>query len=81
MIRIVLAEWRKLRRPTLFLGTIGAALFFTGLTSTFLYLMIDSEQGNSDRGRQKKKKKKKRFFPFLVLIMLASSARAIISDL
>jgi ABC-type transport system involved in multi-copper enzyme maturation permease subunit len=52
MIRIVRAEWRKLRRPTLFLGTIGAALFFTGLTSTFLYLMIDSEQGNSDRGRQ-----------------------------
>jgi len=52
MIRIVLAEWRKLRRPTLFLGTIGAALFFTGLTSTFLYLMIDSERGNSDRGRQ-----------------------------
>jgi ABC-type transport system involved in multi-copper enzyme maturation permease subunit len=52
MIRIVRAEWRKLRRPTLFLGTIGAALFFTGLTSTFLYLMIDSEQGNADRGRQ-----------------------------
>jgi len=52
MIRIVLAEWRKLRRPTLFLGTIGAALFFTGLTSTFLYLMIDSSRGNSDRGRQ-----------------------------
>jgi ABC-type transport system involved in multi-copper enzyme maturation permease subunit len=52
MIRIVRAEWRKLRRPTLFLGTIGAALFFTGLTSTFLYLMIDSEQGNGDRGRQ-----------------------------
>jgi ABC-type transport system involved in multi-copper enzyme maturation permease subunit len=52
MIRIVGAEWRKLRRPTLFLGTIGAALFFTGLTSTFLYLMIDSARGNSDRGRQ-----------------------------
>ncbi len=52
MIRIVRAEWRKLRRPTLFLGTIGAALFFTGLTSTFLYLMIDSEQGNGDRGRR-----------------------------
>jgi ABC-type transport system involved in multi-copper enzyme maturation permease subunit len=52
MIRIVSAEWRKLRRPTLFLGTIGAALFFTGLTSTFLYLMIDSEQGNGDRGRR-----------------------------
>ena len=52
MIRVVLAEWRKLRRPTLFLGTLGAALFFTGLTTSFLYLMIDSEQGNSDRGRQ-----------------------------
>jgi ABC-type transport system involved in multi-copper enzyme maturation permease subunit len=52
MMRVVLAEWRKLRRPTLFLGTLGAALFFTGLTTSFLYLMIDSEQGNSDRGRQ-----------------------------
>jgi ABC-type transport system involved in multi-copper enzyme maturation permease subunit len=52
MMRVVLSEWRKLRRPTLFLGTLGAALFFTGLTTSFLYLMIDSEQGNSDRGRQ-----------------------------
>lgn len=52
MIRVILAESRKLRRPTLFLGTVGASLFFTGLTTTFLYLMIDSEQGNSDRGRQ-----------------------------
>ena len=51
-MRVVRAEWRKLRRPTLFLGTLGAALFFTGLTTSFLYLMIDSEQGNSDRGRQ-----------------------------
>ena len=52
MIRVIFAEWRKLRRPTLFFGTIGAALFFTGLTTTFLYLMIDSQRGNSDRGRQ-----------------------------
>jgi len=52
MIRVILAESRKLRRPTLFLGTLGASLFFTGLTTTFLYLMIDSDQGNSDRGRQ-----------------------------
>jgi ABC-type transport system involved in multi-copper enzyme maturation permease subunit len=52
MIRVILAEWRKLRRPTLFFGTLGAALFFTALTTTFLYLMIDSEQGNSDRGRR-----------------------------
>jgi ABC-type transport system involved in multi-copper enzyme maturation permease subunit len=52
MIRVIFAEWRKLRRPTLFFGTLGAALFFTGLTTTFLYLMIDSQDGNSDRGRQ-----------------------------
>jgi len=51
MIRVIRAEWRKLRRPTLFFGTLGAALFFTGLTTTFLYLMIDSREGNSDRGR------------------------------
>ena len=52
MIRVILAESRKLRRPTLFLGTLGASLFFTGLTTTFLYMMIDSEEGNYDRGRQ-----------------------------
>lgn len=52
MIRVIRAEWRKLRRPTLFFGTVGASLFFTGLTTTLLYLMIDSDQGNSDRGRR-----------------------------
>jgi ABC-type transport system involved in multi-copper enzyme maturation permease subunit len=29
----------------------GAALFFTGLITSFIYLMIDSPQGNGDRGR------------------------------
>ena len=48
MIRVIRAEWRKLRRPTLFLGTIGAALFFTGLFTSLLYLLIDSPRGNSD---------------------------------
>lgn len=51
MLRVFFAEWRKLRRPTLFLGTYGAALGFTALISSFLYLMIDSESGNGDRGR------------------------------
>lgn len=51
MIRTLLAEWRKLRRPTLFAGTFVAALFFNGLITAFMYLMIDSPQGNSDRGR------------------------------
>jgi ABC-2 type transport system permease protein len=51
MLNVVKAELRKLRRPTLFFGTIGAALFFTGLITSFIYLMIDSPQGNGDRGR------------------------------
>jgi ABC-type transport system involved in multi-copper enzyme maturation permease subunit len=29
----------------------GAAIFFTGLITSFIYLMIDSPQGNGDRGR------------------------------
>lgn len=48
MIRVVRAEWRKLRRPTLFFGTIGAALSFTNLFTTLLYQLIDSPRGNSD---------------------------------
>ncbi len=51
MIQVFFAEWRKLRRPTLLLGTIAAALFFNGLITAFIYLMIDSPQGNGDRGR------------------------------
>lgn len=50
MLNVIKAELRKLRRPTLFFGTMGAALFFTGLITSFIYLMIDSPQGNGDRG-------------------------------
>ncbi len=51
MVRVFFAEWRKLRRPTLFFGTFVAALFFNSLITSFIYLMIDSPQGNADRGR------------------------------
>ena len=51
MFNVVSAEVRKLRRTTLFLGTMGSALFFTGLITSFVYLMIDSPEGNGDRGR------------------------------
>ena len=51
MFNVVRAELRKLRRPSLFLGTMGAVVFFSGLFSALLYLLIDSPQGNSDRGR------------------------------
>ena len=51
MFNVVKAELRKLRRPTLFLGTMGAVIFFSGLFSALLYLLIDSPQGNADRGQ------------------------------
>jgi len=51
MLNVVKAELRKLRRPTLFLGTMGAVVFFSGLFSALLYLLIDSPQGNADRGQ------------------------------
>ena len=51
MIKVFFAEWRKLRRPTLLIGTFAAALFFNGLITAFIYLMIDSPDGNGDRGR------------------------------
>ena len=51
MWRVAFAELRKLRRPTLFLGTMGAVVFFSALFSSLLFLLIDSPQGNADRGR------------------------------
>ena len=51
MLNVVKAELRKLRRPTLFFGTMGAVVFFSGLFSALLYLLIDSPQGNADRGQ------------------------------
>jgi hypothetical protein len=50
VIRIFKAEWRKLRRPTLLLGTLGAVIFFSGLVSSLLFLLLDSPTGNGDRG-------------------------------
>lgn len=51
MFNVIKSELRKLRRPTLFFGTMGAVIFFSALFSALLFLLIDSEQGNSDRGR------------------------------
>ena len=50
MIKVFKSEWRKLRRPTLFLGTMLASAGLTGLVTSLLFLLIDSPQGNSDRG-------------------------------
>ena len=51
MFHVISAEYRKLRRPTLLLGTFAAALFFNALVISFMFLMIDSPEGNGDRGR------------------------------
>ena len=51
MWNVAFSELRKLRRPTLFLGTMGAVVFFSALFSSLLFLLIDSPTGNSDRGR------------------------------
>jgi len=51
-MRIFRAEWRKLRRPTLFLGSMGAVVAVTALVVSLLFLLIDSEMGNADRGER-----------------------------
>ena len=50
MIRIFKSEWRKLRRPTLFLGTLAAVIGLTGLISSLLFLLLNSERGNGREG-------------------------------
>ena len=50
MIQVFKAEWRKLRRPTLFAGTMLASAGLTGLVTSLLFLLIDSPRGNADRG-------------------------------
>jgi len=50
MIKVFKAEWHKLRRPTLFIGTMLASAGLTGLVTSLLFLLIDSPQGNSKRG-------------------------------
>lgn len=51
-MRIFLAEWRKLRRPTLLFGTLGSVIFVTGLVTSLLFLLIDTKTGNAERGNR-----------------------------
>lgn len=51
MNRVIRAEWRKLRRPTLFYGTLLAVMSVTALVTSLLFLLIDSENGNSREGQ------------------------------
>jgi ABC-2 type transport system permease protein len=51
MIRVFLAEWRKLRRPSLFIGTMAAVVGASALVTSLLFLLIDSRQGNAKGGQ------------------------------
>lgn len=51
-MRVFRAEWRKLRRPTLLLGSLGTVIAVTALVTSLLFLLIDSETGNADRGER-----------------------------
>ena len=50
MLRVIRAELRKLKRPTLFFGTIGSVVGVTALVTSLLYLLIDRPGGNAERG-------------------------------
>lgn len=50
MIAVLRAEIRKLKRPTLSLPTLLAASGLTALTTSLLYLLIDSPTGNGREG-------------------------------
>ncbi len=51
MIRVFFAEWRKLRRPSLFAGTMGAVGAVTALVTSLLFLLLDSARGNAREGQ------------------------------
>lgn len=51
MIRVFYAEWRKLRRPALFIGTMLAVVGFSALVTSLLFLLLDSSQGNARNGQ------------------------------
>lgn len=51
MIRVFFAEWRKLRRPVLFVGTMLTVMGFSALVTSLLFLLIDSSRGNAREGQ------------------------------
>jgi ABC-2 type transport system permease protein len=50
MIRVIFAEWRKLRRPSLFFSTMGAVMAFTALVTSLTFLLLDSRRGGGGGG-------------------------------
>ena len=52
MIKIFRAEWRKLRRPTLFFGSLFAVGFVSAMITAFIFILIDAPTGNAKEGAQ-----------------------------
>ena len=50
MINVIRAELTKLRRPSLSISTLIAVTFVTGLVTSLLFLLVDSPEGNGERG-------------------------------
>jgi len=50
MLNVVRAEMTKLRRPSLSISKIVAVAFVTGLVTSLLFLLVDSPEGNGERG-------------------------------
>ncbi len=50
MFKVMKAELVKLRRPSLSLSTLAAVLFITGLSTSLLFLLVDSPEGNGREG-------------------------------
>ena len=50
MLNVVRAELVKLRRPSLSLSTFAAVIFVTSLVTSLLFLLVDSPEGNGERG-------------------------------
>jgi ABC-2 type transport system permease protein len=51
MFRVFSAEWIKLKRPSLLLGTLLSVGGLVAMVTSFIYLLIDSPTGNGDRGQ------------------------------
>ncbi|HUW77713.1 MAG TPA: ABC transporter permease [Candidatus Nanopelagicaceae bacterium] len=48
MIRVFRAEWRKIRRPSLFVGTLLAVTAVSALFSSILFIMLDQSRHGPD---------------------------------
>lgn len=49
MLRVITSEWRKLRRPTLLWGTLGAVAAASILTNIIIFSVVDQLPANANR--------------------------------